>query len=484
MDADKNSKPKRRVQEDPIDVSRGTSREFDWPRPLHYTIRHGNTRVCARQFLKYRLEPIISSEGQLYSLHFATNMWTPVSDSEIAAEIAKTDPGLRLRGDEVHKMVRDIHLDCNTNVRPGMWIKQPPGAPDPEDIIIFRNGLLNLQTMELIPHSADFFVTTTPDYDYDPGATCPRFKKFLGQVLDTSFHPTLQEWMGYLLTTATNHHAIMQLIGASGGGKGTILRVAERMVGHSNTGSTTMDDLAKDTGLEGLENVRLIAIPEAKDARDNRANVLARLLSISGGDALPINRKNKTRLRRPIPGKIMLAANEFLSMLDNHDALKRRSLVLVFERSFAAAPDRHLDSKLAAELPGIANWAIRGLKRLQREGRFSVGTAGLEAVEKLALAGSPIKRFIRDHINVTGGKSDYIKTEHLFDGYRDWAAGVERMNPRHVLGKSHFLSAFEACLRGHNVKLDQRSIKAGTKWKRARGMFGVDWSDRPEKPSS
>lgn len=487
MEATEDKKPTRAEQEDPIDIARGTSREFDWPRPIKYATYSG-MRKCAERFLRYRLEPIISSERQLYALQSATNMWVAMSDDEVAAEIAATDYHRKdLSPDQIHKMVEAIHLDHLTPARPGMWIKRPPGAPDPEAMLIFRNGLLNLATMELLPHTPDFFVTAAPDYDYDPAATCPKFEKFLGQVLDKSFHPTLQEAMGLTLTTITEFHVMVQLIGATRGGKGTILRILEKMVGKENAGSTSMDSLASEFGLEGLENARLVIIPDAKDARGGRNRATERMLMVAGGDAVPINRKNSTHLRRPIPAKIWMAANKHLSFLDDASALAARSLVFQFDKSFLGREDRNLDARLATELPGIANWSIAGLKRLQAQGRFSIGEAGRAAAEELALSNSPIKRFIRDHIMVTEvvSAADCIETDDLFEGYRNWATYLERMQAKEIRGRNLFLGDFMSALRGKRVVQDQRKFKNEETGRRERlsGVFGVRWSRRPERPA-
>jgi putative DNA primase/helicase len=37
----------------------------------------------------------------------------------------------------------------------------------------------------------------------------------------------------------------------------------------------------------------------------------------------------------------------------------------------AAERDKHLDEKLQAELPGVLNWALRGLERLRKQGGFT-----------------------------------------------------------------------------------------------------------------
>src|ERR1700704_5062918 len=47
---------------------------------------------------------------------------------------------------------------------------KPPSAPEPNDLILASNGILNLKTGELIPHSGRYFVAALPDWNYDPDA--------------------------------------------------------------------------------------------------------------------------------------------------------------------------------------------------------------------------------------------------------------------------------------------------------------------------
>jgi phage/plasmid-associated DNA primase len=57
---------------------------------------------------------------------------------------------------------------------------------------------------------------------------------------------------------------------------------------------------------------------------------------------------------------------------------------LVFETSFAKIKDTELGGKLKAELSGIANWAIEGLRRLRAKGnRFTIGERGRKAQREL-----------------------------------------------------------------------------------------------------
>ena len=55
-----------------------------------------------------------------------------------------------------------------------------------------------------------------------------------------------------------------------------------------------------------------------------------------------------------------------------------------------------LDARLAAELPGILMWALEGLDRLMRNGRFTVPGASADAANLMMDLASPMSAFVRD----------------------------------------------------------------------------------------
>ena len=375
-----------------------------WPRPLLYDPKQ-NAAKCAEHFLMERPRRIISSDGQLFSLR--GKVWRELSDAELAAEIRATDPDLTLDVDRVMKMVKAIHMVGFMPARPFGWIERPDNAPEPNDLILFRNGMLNLASGELLPHRGQLFATSLPKYDYDAEATCPLWREKLGEWLDSSFHPTLQEFCGYLLTPDTRFEAILAMVGASRGGKGTITRIQEGLVGAEHFASRTLDDLGSSFGLHGTLDKRVILIPDAHDAGlSTRSAALERLKSISGNDLVSVNRKGKDMVTAKVPAKIVLVANKHPKFLDESGALSAREIVLRFESSFIGREDRTLRDRLLAELPGIANWAIEGLERLRNNGRFTIGTAGRIASRELAEAQSPALRYANARLQVTGDAAD------------------------------------------------------------------------------
>ena len=107
------------------------------------------------------------------------------------------------------------------------WVDGTNG-PAPGNIIPLSNGLLDVASRTLLPHTPAYFAPTTVPYDCDPTAPIPQaWLRFLESVwpTDPDAVATLQEWLGYLLTAGTSQQKILFLLGPKRSGKGTICRV-------------------------------------------------------------------------------------------------------------------------------------------------------------------------------------------------------------------------------------------------------------------
>ena len=116
-----------------------------------------------------------------------------------------------------------------------------------ENKINLLNGIYNISTGKLEPHTPDeIFINQIP-VKYDPSAKCPNVNKFLSEVLDSEEDITvLIEWMGYLLTTDTRQQKAMMLLGSGSNGKSVFLNFATDFLGKENCSSEPMHKLEED----------------------------------------------------------------------------------------------------------------------------------------------------------------------------------------------------------------------------------------------
>jgi putative DNA primase/helicase len=112
-----------------------------------------------------------------------------------------------------------------------------PIQPDALDTDHFklnvRNGTINLRTGELLPHNPKDHITKLAPVEYDPGATCPLWEKFLHRIMDGNANliSDLQRVVGYAMTGDVREQCLFFFHGKGANGKSTFLDVFQAMLG-------------------------------------------------------------------------------------------------------------------------------------------------------------------------------------------------------------------------------------------------------------
>lgn len=204
------------------------------------------------------------------------------------------------------------------------------------DLLPCGNGLLDLKTGELLDHTPSFLTMNAVDYAYEPGARAPRWYQFLQEILpgDLEAQEILQEIFGYLVTPDTRQQKIFMLIGASRSGKGTIARVLKALLGGSaNVAGPTLADLKDHFGLQPLIDKRAAIVSDARLAGQTH-ELVERLLSISGEDAIAVPRKHKEHWHGTLGARFLILSNELPSLTDASGVIASRCILIRLRQSF------------------------------------------------------------------------------------------------------------------------------------------------------
>jgi len=361
-------------------------------------------------------------------------------------------------------------LQLPHRLEPPFWITSGAGE---RGLIPMANGLLDFRTRELAPHTPDFFNAWSLPYDYDPDAPEPaEWLRFLGQLWpdEPESIAFVQEWAGYLVSGDTSQEKILLLTGARRGGKGTICKVFTALVGAQNVASPTFASLTETFGLAPLIGKPLAIISDARiGGRDIQAAV-EKLLTISGRDRLTVNRKYLTSWEGQLPTRLVNVSNELPALRDASAALASRCIPLAVTRSWLGREDLDLAARLTTprELSRILRWALDGMDRLRKQGRFTMPAGAAETLAALERLASPEKAWAEDHCLF--GPGFWERTEYLHGAFVLWAGNEQGMKstPNREVFAKNLLAAYPEL-----VYMRRRLGEDGEDKKRHPGYRGI-----------
>ncbi len=244
---------------------------------------------------------------------------------------------------------------------------------DKGDFFNVRNGLLQLSSGELKPHTPDFISLVQSPVVYDPEAKAPVWLQSLdawmaGDECEEK-KKMLQQFSGYLLSSSMVHAKALFLVGDGGNGKSTFADTLSMVIGDAGTSRIDLEDLYSTFGLKGLIGKRLNIIEEV-GGNYYQSHKLKKLIS---GESLTINMKFKDQFKFAPEAKFVFAVNTMPRVDDSSTATERRICVVQFNNNFRSRPNidlRFADGLLAQELSGILNWMFDGHKILMKEKKF------------------------------------------------------------------------------------------------------------------
>lgn len=417
------------------------------------------------------VDPDAVIRGGLYSYLNGRQYKKLASDGSVSVDILVPRRAL------VSDIVDALNKSCPVPVDPPSWLDGRE-EPNPKRLVGFTNGYLDLDGFvggdcQLLESTPNLFSLVSLPYDFDPDAVCPQWLEWTTQTLgdDPAKIALLQEWFGLNMIPDMSYEKFMLFVGGSRSGKGTALEVLRGVVGPKQVATTSFGSLANDFGRAPLVGKLAAFMSDARlPKKVDSMRALETLLSVIGGDGVNINRKNLPELPdHKLSCRFTIAVNEIPSLPDHSQALEARLLVLHFSQSFKGREDRTLKVRLPREAPGIALWALEGLKRLVTRGLFTEPVSSGHVREEFRRVTSPIVEFVEECCTV--GADQEVGQPELYDAYLGWAK--ERSLP--AGSRSYFrgriVSAFP-------MTATQIRVESGRKKHVFTGLELEDWATK------
>jgi len=248
-------------------------------------------------------------------------------------------------------------------------------SPD-EKLLTFYNGLLNLDTGNLLPHDPQRFTTfclecrlLTPDIP----AACPVFEQFLGDITggDISIIARIWEIIGYCLTPDIQGKVMFVFQGVPNSGKSLLSDLISSFFPPNKVSALDIHALRQQFAMSELEGKALCISPDLPNAPLDTASV-SNIKKLTGRDVVSADKKYSERKQFKFTGKIIAVTNYPLLTTRRDDAFQERIVAVPF--LYSVAPDRREDllPYLLQERSAIAQKALTAYFELRRRNyRFS-----------------------------------------------------------------------------------------------------------------
>ncbi len=293
------------------------------------------------------------------------------------------------------------------------------------DPLVFAvaNGIIDLRDGHLRRGSADELISISSNVTYMPETPCQRWQQFLSEIFqgDEELIDWIWRLVGYLLSGLTDEQYFLLCYGVGANGKSTFLNVLRQLLGgyafnapfatfEANAHGQIPNDLA------ALVDRRLVTSSETGE--NTRLNE-ARLKMLTGGDPVTARFLHREFFTFVPVAKFVLAVNHKPRVLDYSYGFWRRMCLVPFEARFAdGSADKHLNAKLASELPGILAWAVRGHLEWRARG-LEPPSVVRAATESYRADSDPLAAFLSECCLVESASATPAKA--AFGAYNSWA---------------------------------------------------------------
>lgn len=325
--------------------------------------------------------------------------------------------------------MKDVNEVYNNLITDRNFIKEQQLNAD-ENIINFRNGILRLDTMTLIPHSPQIMSTIQIPCNWNPqcciNGRSPVFDSFLDTFTESDMvkKDFLIQYIGVCISNIKGYRMkkALFMVGPGDTGKTQLKSLTEMLLGEENTSPADLPDLEKRFGASALYGKRLVGSSDMSFATVSEIKLFKQ---ITGGDEISIEKKCKDAFNYRYNGLLWFCTNELPKFGgDKGEWVYKR--IIPFKCSHVIPEeqqDKQLSDKMFKERETIVYRAVMAARKVIENGyRFDIPEECDQALKEYELSNSPSIQFFEEccRIRPKGEIRDNCTTRRIHEAFRQW----------------------------------------------------------------
>lgn len=334
-----------------------------------------------------------------------------------------------------------------------------------QHLINFKNGLLDIRSMKLLPHSSGIYSTSQMPCTWSGTAPgCPVFDTFLDTLIngDGELLQFLWEYIGLVISNIHGYRPkrSLFLVGEGNTGKSQFLKLLARLIGSENYVATDLGGIEEKFGKFPLWGKRLAGSP---DTSFMKIKELSSFKNISGGDPIDFEQKGKDPFTGLFTGCLAFCCNRMPKFSgDRGDHVYDRMAIV---RCLNVIPEEKRDpfllDKMFEEREGIIYKAVAALRVFMSRGcKFELPQACKAELAQYKVENDDVLQFLEE-CTCPREQCDsgiFTPTGAMYAAYKGWA----KMNGSHyIASRAEFKDAARA-MYGENIEIRTKNARGYT----------------------
>lgn len=234
-----------------------------------------------------------------------------------------------------------------------------------------RDGMLDLSTMELHPHSPKYMSLRQLPVRWNPDANCPRYEQWLTDRVGDFQIGVIEEAISQFLDEGRTPSKALFVFGPNRTGKSTILRLAKEMVG----GDTKVSGVSlQQLSGEGFAAAEVYGKPinMCPDMPSDYVSDLSVFKRVTGDDTITASKKYGVMMTFRANSLFLMSGNTLPTVSASEgSSYLSRVVPGAFLKTYMGFENPNIEDELIAELPGIlVRWAKARQAHIAREFRW------------------------------------------------------------------------------------------------------------------
>lgn len=295
----------------------------------------------------------------------------------------------------------------------------------PKSYINFQDTMLDVETMQEIPHSPNFFsINQIPHRwrDVKRAAEGKEIEKFFDFIfLSDDDRKMLLEYAGLCLSVDTRQQRFLTLCGIGGTGKSVLIRLMEAAAGAKNVSNVAMQDLSKRFSTSLLVAKTLNSCADLSVEALEDSSTMKKLI---GEDKLMAESKGQNAFMFRNYSKLLFSTNALpVVTAERTNGFFRRMLILKMDRQ-PEKPDIELTDRLLSELNYFIKLSVQALHNMYQRGIITISENSKEAVLQMRKDSDVVEAWISERCIVGAGLK--VDRGAAFEDFKKYCENEER----------------------------------------------------------